>query len=66
MNEIGINILRAKLKEVRELSEQINNELLSDAVQKMEEVLMSTEKIASGDGYLDRPSVSAKVNNEQK
>lgn len=66
MNEIGINILRAKLKEVRELSEQINNELLSDAVQKMEEVLMSAEKIVSGDGYLDRPSVSTKVNNEQK
>lgn len=66
MNEIGINILRAKLKEVRELSEQINNELLSDAVQKMEEVLMSTEKIVSGDCYLDRPSVSTKANNEQK
>lgn len=66
MNEICINVLRAKLEEIRELSEQINNELLSDAVQKLEEALISAEKTLAGGGCLNSTSVSTKVNNEQK
>ena len=60
MKEICIDILWTKLKEIRELSDQINNELLLEAVQKLEEVLISEEKTMAADGYLDNASVAEK------
>lgn len=44
MSEICANILRTKFKEIRELSEQLDNELLADTIQKLEDALDCAEK----------------------
>lgn len=45
MNEVCINILRMKLKEMREVATHLNSDLLSDAIREFEEALSAVELI---------------------
>lgn len=47
MNEACIYILRRQVEELRSLAEQLNDNVLFDAVQKLEEVLIRIEIVLS-------------------